>query len=537
MKQIQMLDCTLRDGGYVNEWDFGESTILCLAERLIDAHVDIVEVGFLDDSKNYNINKSIQPSTKCYDLLLKSVDKKRCMLVAMIDYGTCSIENILPCESSILDGIRIIFKKQKMFEAIEFGAKVKKMGYKVFFQMVSTTSYSDRDVLDFVDQINLIEPFAISIVDTYGLMHKEEVVHYLEVLDHNLSDKIKIGYHPHNNFQLAYANICELLKINMKHDLIVDGTLYGIGKSAGNAPLELIAMYLNENCGKNYDINQLLEAIEMNILPIYEEKHWGYNLLFYIAASNDCHPDYVKYLLNKKTISVRDINMILNNIPGGKKLNYDKEIVEELYLEYQKKMSEIVVNTNVALFRKLSGYEICLLGPGRSLVDSKSKIDEYLRDNKRKVIALNFLPNFYDNVDYVFVSNAKRYTALLTELRKNEKSISIIGTSNIQPVGKDFEYTFCYSEIIAQNHLIEDNSLILFLNILKNNNIRNVTLIGFDGFSFEGRDNYYNSSLNLAPEWGHLQKVNEAIKQEIGKMKKDIDIKFFTKSQYNQEKE
>ena len=175
---IQLLDCTLRDGGYVNDWRFGRSTALCILERLIEAHVDVVEVGFLDERQPFDPERTIQPDTESYNKILSGIDRRSTMLVGMIDYGTCGLEHIAPCEESVLDGIRLIFKQPKMHEAVRFGRELMKLGYKVFLQMVSITTYSDRDILDFIDLVNEQPPYAVSMVDTYGLLQKEDLLRY-----------------------------------------------------------------------------------------------------------------------------------------------------------------------------------------------------------------------------------------------------------------------------------------------------------------------------------------------------------------------
>jgi len=172
MKQVKLLDCTLRDGGYVNDWEFGHDNIVTIFERLISAGVDILEVGFLDDRRTFDRNRTIMPTTQCADQIFGKLDKGNTMIVAMIDYGTCDISNLSPCSESYIDGIRIIFKKHVMHEAIQFCHEVKKLGYKVFAQAVSITSYSDRELLDLVDLVNDLEPYAMSLVDTYGLTLK-----------------------------------------------------------------------------------------------------------------------------------------------------------------------------------------------------------------------------------------------------------------------------------------------------------------------------------------------------------------------------
>ena len=190
--------------------------------------------------------------------------------------------------------------------------------------MVSVTSYEDDEMMDLIRLANEVKPYAVSMVDTYGLMHQNNLKHYFDLLDEHLLPEIGMGYHAHNNFQMGYANCITMMSQKTERMLLVDGTIYGMGKSAGNAPIELIAMYMNENLGKNYHISQFLEAIDSNIMDFYTPATWGYNMFFYLAASNDCHPSYVSYLMEKKTLSVKSINEILGRLQGEKKLLYDQ---------------------------------------------------------------------------------------------------------------------------------------------------------------------------------------------------------------------
>ena len=528
---IRLVDCTLRDGGYVNDWNFGFNTTICVLERLIESGVEIIEVGFLDERQPFNPDRTIQPNTACYDEILSSVDPKNAMLVGMIDYGTCSIENIAPCKDTVLDGIRLIFKLPKMKEAVAFGEKLIGLGYKVFLQLVSITSYSDRDILDFVDLVNQINPYAVSMVDTYGLLDKNDLLHYFHILDYNLKPEIKIGYHSHNNFQLAYANTCELIKRKSNHNLIVDGTVYGMGKSAGNAPLELLAMHLNENYGKNYDISQILEVIDTCILKIYRQQYWGYNLLYFLSASNDCHPNYINYLLDKRTLSVKSINEIVEKIPIDKKLNYDKACIEQLYLNYQKQF--LKGDRSIEALKKIiSGNEVLVLGPGKTIVSHHNSIDDYIKKNKPIVITANFIPKHY-SADFVFFGNSKRYNMLLSELMKNKENFAVIATSNVTSVGKSFDYVLSYDELIDDDKRIEDNALIMLLKALSACETKKVLLAGFDGFSSHSKDNYYNEFMDYSSDYERLSVVNDAIKAKLPVLMEKLQIEFLTPSRYN----
>lgn len=205
-----------------------------------------------------------------------------------------------------------------MYPAMAFCKQVKALGYKVFSQLVSVTSYTDDELREVIGLVNDCHPYAVSMVDTYGLCDAPTLAHIVSVIDKELAPDIALGYHAHNNFQLAYSNAISVLNLHLDRDVLVDGTLYGMGKSAGNAPLELLAMYMNAQFGKQYDVNQIQEAISTSILDLYHKKPWGYTLFYYIAASNRCHPDYVSYLMNKRTLSVTAVNEILQQIPEEK---------------------------------------------------------------------------------------------------------------------------------------------------------------------------------------------------------------------------
>lgn len=340
MRDIKLLDCTLRDGGYVNDWEFGHHNIVSMFERIVDSGTDIIEIGFIDDRRPFDINRSIIPGTKEIDAIYGNIKKRPPLVFGMIDYGTCSLENVQPRSESYLDGIRVIFKKHIMHEALDYCAELIKLGYKVCAQLVSITSYNDEELMELIEHANRVKPFAVGIVDTYGLLDPTWMIHYYEMLDDNLDNEISIGFHGHNNFQLAYANSRAFLDRNTDRNIVVDGTLFGMGKSAGNAPIELVGMYLNQRFNKNYNINSMLEAINESVLDFYKKTPWGYKMYFYLSAYNRVHPNYVKQMQDKPSLSISEINNLLGRIePTDTKLLYDKAVAEELYADFEKKNS------------------------------------------------------------------------------------------------------------------------------------------------------------------------------------------------------
>ncbi len=515
--EIKLLDCTLRDGGYLNDWEFGNSNIVNIFERLVSAGIDIIETGFIDEHRPFDANRTIFPDTASANRLYEKLDKGNSMIVGMIDYGTCGIDKIMPQSECYLDGIRVIFKKQKMHDAIRFCHEVKKRGYKVFAQAVSITSYNDEELSELIDLVNTLEPYAFSLVDTYGLLHKGELRHYFDFACDHLKKEIGIGYHAHNNFQLAYANCIELMDDPPKDRmLIVDGTLYGMGKSAGNTPIELLVMHMNGFHNGDYHNSQILEAIEVTMLDINRRIGWGYSFKFFLAASHDCHPNYVNFLMDMGKLSVRSINEILESLDEDKKLLYDRDYIRELYFEYQKQRcadSESVED----LLADLKDADVLLMGPGKNIYAQRDKVAAYLARKPRITISINFIPKDYE-VDYVFMSNAKRYVQLCSALIRQKKQSRLIATSNITRTRGEFDYTLNYSDLLEEDALMPDNPLIMLLKLLKKAGVAHIGLAGFDGYRETSVSNYVNPNMEYSYSSTEADNINRDTAECIRKI-------------------
>jgi len=529
--KVKLLDCTLRDGGFVNNWKFGYNTINTIFNRLDSAEVDIIEMGFINKNTPFDMHSTIQPDTESFKKVF-STQKVKCSLkVGMIDFGTCPIENVSDCKSSIFDGIRVIFKKSNIDEALEFCRQIKDKGYKLFIQPVSITSYTDYEILDLISKVNSIKPYTFSIVDTYGLLHREKLFRYFYLMDSNLCNDIYIGYHSHNNFQLAYSNSIEILSINTERTIVLDGSCYGMGKGAGNANIELLALFLNENCNKHYKIDYILEVIDVNIMPIYQQHYWGYSFKYFLAASNDCHPNYVTYLVNKKTLSVKLMNELLDSIEDERKLIYDEQYIEQKYMEYQKQIIDDTQDYK-KLTMDLANKKILLLAPGSTVRDQQNNIQRVIDKEKPVIISVNFLPKEYI-VDYIFVSNVKRYMQLSDRKHEISDTQKIILTSNIEESAIKANYIFNYDTLLNRKDKVKDTSMLMLLKLLEKIGVKEVTMAGFDGFSENGTENYFDKDFMFELDMKSYQIKNDAINDALKELE-HIDIHFITKSVYKE---
>lgn len=525
-----LLDCTLRDGGYVNDWEFGHDNLISIFERLVDTKIDIIEVGFLDERRPFDVNRSIFPDTKSAGKIWETVLKRPPMVVGMIDFGTCGIEHLQPCEESFLDGIRVIFKKEKMHSAMEFCRQVKSLGYKVFSQLVSITAYDDESLMELISLVNDVEPYAVSIVDTYGLLDPNKLLHYYNILDENVNQGVQIGFHAHNNLQLAYANAMTFLTKPTQRDILVDGTLFGMGKSAGNAPLELLGMFMNNVWGMHYKLEPMMEAIEESIKQFYAKSPWGYKTFFYLCALNNCHPSYVEYFQSKGNLSVSKLNEVLSMIePQEKKLLYDRELAESLYQSYVKDHSDD--NTEIKKLKdSFDGRNLLLVGPGRNIDLQREKVHRYMANNNPVVISINYIPKNM-NIDYVFITKANRYKEMTTQLH-GKSEIKTIATSNLECKNGSFDIEISREPLLEQKEEIKDNSFLMFMKVLKQVGIKQIACAGFDGYS-DSEDNYARPNMEYDFVKNIAKHLNQHIREVLYEDFQDISIEFITYSHYD----
>ncbi|MBP5466835.1 MAG: 3-hydroxy-3-methylglutaryl-CoA lyase, partial [Clostridia bacterium] len=286
--------------------------------------------------------------------------------------------------------------------------------------------------------------------------------------------------------------------------------------------------FMNHVMGKNYNTSQMLEAIDANVLQFYKPATWGYNMFYYIAASNDCHPNYVAYLMNKRTLSVSSVSEVLKRIPTESKLLYDKSLIEKLYADYQ--LKEVNDEKNRKKLKDIfCGKEIMLVGPGASIRTYEKQIKEYVCAHNPLIVSINQIPK-YLKPDYIFLSNSKRYVQLSSRLLKGK--FNIIATSNVTGTGeKAFKFVINFGSLIDRNTDIIDNSLVMFLKLLINFGINNVSLVGFDGYSEED-SNYYNLDMEYDFVKSKAEYLNGYVKDFLNSVKDKLTVKFVTKSKY-----
>ena len=340
-------------------------------------------------------NRSLFNSTEEIGELLPK-DKNKTFYVAMIAIGEKELHpaKLTPCNGKSIEGIRLTFHQDEIKQAISWAKVIKDKGYKIFMQPVGTTFYTDIELLKLVDEMNELNPYAFYIVDTLGSMYRNEVSYKFHLIDQNMRDGILLGFHGHNNLQLAFSNAQILGKIQTKRDIIIDSSVYGMGRGAGNLPTELITQYINKNIESKYDVTMVMDVYDDYIYNIRRTYEWGYTIPYNIAASHVCHPNYASYLINKKTLTMKDIEKIIQLIPSEDKVCYNKGLIEEIYNKfYDRKVDD---SEYIKLFaEKIKGKKILIISKAIDLLDSNNFMRNFIDAEKPYIISVNCIGDIY----------------------------------------------------------------------------------------------------------------------------------------------
>lgn len=525
MNEISILDCTLRDGGYINKWNFGKETIADIICNLGISGIDIIECGFLRDVP-YQEGVSV---FSCVSQIIPYIapKKQNTLYVAMIALGDISVDHILPYDGQSIDGIRLTFHKHEWEDAKCTAQVLKDKGYKVFIQPVGTTSYTDHELLHLIQEVNQLSPYAFYIVDTLGIMYQHDMNRVFYLVENNLDPTICIGFHSHNNLQMSFANAQEFIRFHSKHARIVDASVYGMGRGVGNLSTELIAEYINANLQARYQTIPLLTIADRHLFPIYEEQKWGYALPYFLSAREKCHPNYAAYLLEKETLDMETISKLLSLLPRDKSDLFHPELIETIYQQFQNcKIDDR--DTLQKIHTLIHNRSVLILGSGATLIDWKEQIDAYIAKENPIVITTNFIPDSYQP-DVLFISNRKR----IEQVKKHGISCAhTIATSNLLSELQGKAWFINYGDYLGEG-TASDNAGAMLLRLLSKCGVKSLALAGFDGFDVLSRQNYCIGTYHTNLDRAQADQKNLAIEQQLNLALKDIPHQIITPTRYH----
>ena len=283
--EIKVVDCTVRDGGLMNKWQFDDNFVRHVFQALSKANVDYMEIGYLSSEKAFD-RKQFGPWRFCAEDDVRRIignGEKKIKLSAMADIGRIDFEDIPPKSESSLDMVRVACYVHQVDAAIALAHHCLDKGYETTINLMAVSTVGLRDLNEALDDLSKSRVPIIYLVDSFGAFYSEDIdtlaAKYLERLPGKT-----IGIHCHNNQQLAFANTIAGIIAGINY---LDGTLYGIGRGAGNCPMELLLSFLKN---PKFKVRPLIECIEKEIFPWEKKIDWGYSIPYMVTGVLNQHP-------------------------------------------------------------------------------------------------------------------------------------------------------------------------------------------------------------------------------------------------------
>lgn len=532
MNHVKLLDCTLRDGAYLVDKKFGNTTIRGIINGLVKAKINYIEIGFLQD-EGFEEGKTVfKNSVDARKFVPK--EKGESEFAVLADYSRYSVSNLDTRREDSFDAVRECFFKDERLEALQACRIIKEKGYKLFVQPVDILGYSDMELLEFINLVNEVEPYCLSIVDTFGSMYQEDLHRVFELIHHNLSPQCKIGFHSHNNMQLSNALSQEFIRMTVgKREIVVDGTISGMGRGAGNTPTELVAQYMVSQLGYNYEIDEILDIIDGYMDNIRSRCHWGYTTPYFVAGCYSAHVNNIAYLSQKNSIHYKDIRYILNKIGAVARKRYDYELLEQTYMNYLE--SDIDDSEAMEQLKKeLKEKAVLVLAPGASSTEQTEKILTYIKEARPIIISINFIHPQISS-DYLYISNVKRYNYWENDTAFSRQKKII--TSNIRSAAQEkSEIVVSFTKLVKCGWEHMDNSALMLLRLLDCLDVKEIAIAGLDGYETFSRSNYASSDLELSNVRENSMELNNEIMGMLSDYmtarKHNIPIRFVTVSRF-----
>jgi 4-hydroxy 2-oxovalerate aldolase len=283
--EIKVIDCTVRDGGLMNKWQFSDEFVKKTYEAVSAAGVDYMEIGYLSSESAFSRDE-MGPWKFCAESDIQRIiggEEKTIKLSAMADIGRIEHEDIPLKKDSSLDMVRVACYVHQIDTAIDLAHHCLDKGYETTINLMAVSTVGPRDLSEGLEDLNKSRVPIIYLVDSFGAFYCEDIDVLARKYMESLPGKT-IGVHCHNNQQLAFANTIAGIIAGTNY---LDATLYGIGRGAGNCPTELLLSFLKN---PKFKVRPLVEAIETHILPWQEKIDWGYVVPYMLTGILNQHP-------------------------------------------------------------------------------------------------------------------------------------------------------------------------------------------------------------------------------------------------------
>lgn len=281
---VKILDCTIRDGGLVNDWDFSVDFVRDTYEALNAAGVDYMEIGYKNSPKLVDADNA-GPWRFCEDDFIKEVipEKKNTKLSAIVDIGRVDPNDFVPREESLFDMIRVACYLKDIDKALDLIESFHALGYETTVNIMAVSNSINSHLVDALQKIEESSVDIAYVVDSFGSLFNRDIEDLVKLFKEHAPSK-RLGIHTHNNLQMAFANTLCGIELGIE---FLDTSVFGMGRGAGNCQTELILGHLTAS---RYDMKPVLKLIDERFVPLREEVEWGYNTAYALTGLFNEHP-------------------------------------------------------------------------------------------------------------------------------------------------------------------------------------------------------------------------------------------------------
>jgi 4-hydroxy 2-oxovalerate aldolase len=387
--------------------------------------VNYVEMGFRGSEKYFDSEKYGLWRFTPDDLIREVTQNIRGAKIAVMgDFGKIDIEDFPPAEESPVNLVRVAVNKDKVFSAIDLLDGLKKRGYLTSLQCMGYSTYTENEKRDLLRALKSSSIDYVYVADSYGSMLPSQIRGLFEPLIE--TGGFRVGFHPHNNIQMAFANTLEAIRAGVD---IVDASIYGMGRGAGNLPTEIILSFLSEQSSNTYNLLPVLNCIERFFLDLHRETPWGYELPYMISGMLNCHPNYAKEFLRRKFFSMEDIWAGVECIRELNPVGFSADLVERLIssgLVSPSKIETIAYSEETiaspaesfpapSYIDRHKGREFLVLANGPNLKVYETEIEDFVRRYDPVILGANYLGGLYTPHYHAF-NNKKRFVSYIDQV-------------------------------------------------------------------------------------------------------------------------
>jgi len=286
--EIKVLDCTIRDGGLMNDHNFDDAVVRAVYQACVDAGIDYMEVGYKGSEGIFSRDKFGAWKFCREDDLRRAIgdNDTDLKLSVMADAERTDYKTDIPeCEHSVLDMIRVASYIHQVPTALDMIADAHEKGYETCINLMAVSTVQEHELDKALEVLAASEVGTIYLVDSFGSLYCEQIQYLMDkYMKYAQAAGKRVGMHAHNNTQLAYANTIEAI---IKGANLVDGSLAGLGRGAGNCQLEMLIGFLHN---PKFKIRPLLQCIQDVVLPMQAKLNWGFDIPYMITGLLNQHP-------------------------------------------------------------------------------------------------------------------------------------------------------------------------------------------------------------------------------------------------------